>query len=379
MPKLHRASLALAFLVLTGCGGSRDATRTAARPPEPELDWAMLLPIETDAIIRVDLARIRRSPHRDSMLPVVEGMIGNAVSPGLQPRLGALLERTDEVLIALMPSEPPEMDEDVLVLARGRYGRDVLAQLQPTGATPSHLERRTIDGHEVHVETDGPLAGMGDERERALVQLRSDTVVVTDRTGRIEDLIARTRMRSDTPRWPPSLRELVQATGLERATLGLAVANRDLAEPMPGEPVPMSMAGIANADAAFDLELLVELHDPGLAAATAVLFDTIVHELGSSAEEHAFALRQLARSMRFETQGTRVHGTAHADATEAAQLVPGLMGLLRDGMLDGAMPPLGQELPTPVIHRGGRRASRDVFGASAVFGARARRGAYLGR
>ncbi len=334
MPKLGSAVRVLAIVTLTGslatglagCGAATPRAETT-RGPAP-LDFAMLLPIETDSLLRVDLARIRRSPHHEAMLPVVSAMVAGAVSPALRPSLASILERTDEVLVALMPGTSAAQGEDVMVLARGRYERDELNRLDAGARAldPGWLERRSVDGHLMRIETDG-------EQTTAAALLRPDTMVATDQVERLERLIARTRMPARAPRWPPALRTLMRDAGLERTALGVVMADRAMGSPV-GEPMAMSLVGTADVDDALELELLIELHDPGLAAAAAVLFSAVVHEVGQTTEPDAFALQQLARLARFETEGTRVRGTVRAEPPVADQLVPGLMGVLRVWILD---------------------------------------------
>ncbi len=76
--------------------------------------------------------------------------------------------------------------------------------------------------------------------------------------------------------------------------------------------------------------------------------EAMVQELAASAVGESFALGELAQLTRFEANGTRIRGSIHAEARSAQQLVPGLMGLLRDGFEEEAPPAIASPLPTPL-------------------------------
>lgn len=318
-------------LLALGCGGSAPSPRSAA-DAEPALDWALLLPIETDGLVRVDLARMRRSPHRASVQPVFDELLIEIAEPAMREGFAGLLARTDVVLVGLIPPDLG-MEDEVLVLARGRYRPDELARLERGGRAI------TVDGRRVVL---GPEGRSG----AALAQLRGDTLAMTATLDRMERLIARTRMPAGSPRWPPSLRALVEASRLEAATIGLALANRGVGGEE-GDIMAMTLAGTADVDGPLDVQLFVELGDPTLAAVATVFFEAMVDELSSSAVGESFALGELAELTTIEANGTRIRGSIHAEARAAQQLVPGLMGLLRDGF-EEEQPAIVSPLPTPI-------------------------------
>lgn len=324
-----RILLVLALFAL-GCGASAPSPQSAA-DAEPALDWALLLPIETDGLVRVDLARVRRSPHRASVQPVFDDLLIGMAQPAMREALGELLARTDVILVGLMPPELG-IEDEALILARGSYRPDEVARMRRAASSVD------VDGHRVWV---------GEEDGSAFAQLRGDTVAMTASLDRMERLIARTQMRSGPPRWPPALRALVEASDLERATIGLALANRGVA-PEEGDIMAMTLAGTADVDGPLDVQLFVELGDPTLAAVATVFFEAMVQELAASAVGESFALGELAQLTRFEANGTRIRGSIHAEARSAQQLVPGLMGLLRDGFEEEAPPAIASPLPTPL-------------------------------
>lgn len=324
--------LPILALLVVGCGASAPDPRSA-REREGALDWALLLPIETDGLVRVDLARVRRSPHRASVEPVFDDFLVEMAEPAMRQGFAELLTRTDVILVGLIPPATGVEDE-VLILARGTYRPDELASLPGEGRTV------TVEGHPVRIGRQGA-------QRTALVQLRPDTLAMTATIDRMEGLIARTRMASGPPRWPPSLRRLVAASRLEQATFGLALANRGVGGAQEGDIMAMTLAGTADVDGPLDVELLVELGDPALAAVATVFFEAMVHELSSSAVGESFALGGLAELTRIEANGTRVSGSIHAEPAAAQQLVPGLMGLLRDGF-EEEPPALVSPLPTPI-------------------------------
>lgn len=328
-------------LALAGCGAAASPPSAAPEAPAAArpLDWALLLPIETEGLVRLDLARMRRSSHRDALSPLVDELLSDTEDGGLRARLASLIDRTDLVLVALLPSESEDAEDEALVLARGEYAPDEIERLEAaSGGGSRALELR---GQRVWV-------GGDPEDTTALAQLRPDTLALTASPAQMERLIARTSMAGGAPRWPPSVRALVEATRLEQATFGVAFANRRMG-PDESEPLDISLAGIANADGPLDVEVLVEVGDATLAAAGAIFLEAMIGEIARSAEGESFALGGLARLARVEASGTRIRGSIHADEAEARQLVPGLMGLLRDGLRgDLEEPDLISPLPTPL-------------------------------
>lgn len=315
-------------LFALGCGAATPTSRVESA--DPALDWALLLPVETDGLVRVDLARVRRSPHRSSVQPVFDELLMEVAQPSMRDGLGGLLDRTDVVLLGLIPPATG-MGDEVIVLARGKYRPDEVSHMA------AGERAALVAGHQVWVQRDDGVA---------LAQLRPDTIAMTANFDRMQRLIARTRMPPGPPRWPPALRALVEAADLERSTIGIALANRGVAPE--GELMAMTMAGTADMDGALDIELFVELGDPTLAALATVFFEALLQELAASTEGEAFALGELAELTRFETVGTRIRGSIHAEPRRAEQLVPGLMGFLRDGFDEPEVPTLASPLaPTP--------------------------------
>lgn len=334
----HSMVCVLTLSLVLGCGAEHAAGPASSAGGEATpLDWALLLPLETDGLVQIDLARVRRSPYRDSLQPVFDALLGELAEPGMQRGFTSLLERTDLILVALVPSGGDE--DDLLILSRGRYEPDEVEKLE--ASTGARAQTVDVAGHRVWV-------GRNVADSTAIAQLRPNTLALTADLDAMQHLIARTRMAPTTRRWPPALRELLDETGLENATFGVALAHRSVGTEH-GEPVEMSLAGTADADGPFDLTLLVELGDPTLAAAATVFFQTLVQEMAQSARGESFALRGLAQLTRIETVGSRVHGTIHADQATAAQLVPGLMGLVRDALEEQPeAPSIISPLPTPI-------------------------------
>ncbi len=333
----------IAAACAAGCGGAASAgpsATTAAAQDERPLDWALLLPIETEGVVRLDLARMRRSPHNAALEPVLEEMLGDFADPGMRQGLADLIARTDVVLIALMP-EAPDREDEVMVLAHGDYAPDEIERLNAAAGDTESSRAIDVRGQRVWI-------GVDPEDTTAVAQLRPDTLAMTSDRDRMDRLIARTTMASNTPRWPPSLRPLIEASQLEGATFGLALANRRFG-PDGLEAMEISLAGTADADGPLDVQVIVEMGDPVMANAGAMFIEGMIRELAQSASGEAFALGSLARLARIQAEGTRIRGSIHADEMEARQLVPGLMGLLRDGMRDEVGDPdVISPLPTPL-------------------------------
>lgn len=337
--RMHHRSLSVlvSMILLAGCASSANGAGAATAGGEAlPLDWALLLPIETEGLVQIDLARMRRSPYHGSFQPIVQQLVGEATDAGLSRGIASLVDRTDLVMIALVPAE---QDDELVILARGRYRPDEVAQLEGAAAPEDRADVVDVSGHRVWV-------GRGDDAI-AVSQLQPSTVALTATLDRMQRLIARTRMAPTTRRWPPALRDLVEATNLENATLGIALAHRRLGVEN-GVPVEMSLAGTADADGPLDVTVLVELGDPTLAAATTVFFQGLIGELAQTSGE-SFGLGQLADLARFEAVGSRVHGAVHAEPDTAAQLVPGLLGLVRDGFVGPEeVPDVISPMPTPL-------------------------------
>jgi hypothetical protein len=345
----YRIVPALCAWLLASCGSAPTPAATAEEALRTAqvgtLDWALLLPIETEGLVWVDLSRMRRSPHHASLRPMVDELLGEVGDPRMRQGLSALVDRTDVVLIAMLPShhlEPgggEQEDVEVLILARGSYRSDEVEQLD--ALDPGHTQRLELRGQPVWVGSEG------DDRT-SMTQLTSDTLVVTESVERMERLLARVGMRGRSPRWPPAVRGLVEASGLEEATFGLALANRSFGDGGEDE-IPMSVAGRADVDGPLDVEVFVELGDASLATAAAVFLEGFVREIARSAEGESFALRGVAERVQIEARGTRIRGSLHAERADADQLIPGLMGLLRDGLGEAPMPSLDDNsMPIPL-------------------------------
>ncbi len=298
----------------------------------------MLLPIETEGLVRIDLSRMRQSPHRAVLQPVLDDLLSGVEDGGMRQGFASLLTRTNVVMIALLPSSG-DAEGEIMILANGSYDPDEIARLDASGSSADAGAVIERDGHRVWV-------GRDPDDRTAIVQLRPDTLALTGSMDQMELLLARTRMRGSSPRWPPSLRALVEATNLEQATFGLALANRSLGDEDEEEPLTMSLAGCADVDGPLDIEVLVEVGEPALAQMAAALVASMLEEMARSANAEAFALRRLAQLARIETSGSRILGSIHADRAAADELVPSLMGMLRQELSgDPDAPPFDPSMP----------------------------------
>jgi hypothetical protein len=339
------AALALALAQLSGCGGDPEATTRAEATAGDEveaqrpLDWAVLVPIETQGLIRVDLARLRRSPHHESIAPLFASMAGELGDRGLQESFASLLDRTDVVLLAMLPDVPGQ-DREVVVLARGDYRADEVEQLNAASEAPEASRPVEVRGQEVWVDRSG-------DDPIAFAQIRPGTLALTSSLERMDRLLARTRMEAGGPRWPPAVRELVEGASLDQATLSLVMAREGIGEGPEG--LSMSVAGRADVDGPLDVEVRLDFDSPAMATAAAVIFEGMVQQLAQAPQSPSLALRQLASLARIEARGTQVVGSLHADEATAAQLVPALVELLADGEEEGdGAPPNTPRAPAPL-------------------------------
>jgi hypothetical protein len=304
-------------------------------------------------------------------MPVLEVAVASAGSARTGAILEPLLDRAELVLVASSPrivgggasrldqdtatnDDVEELDDsELVVLVRGSLGANALARVgaslsassgprgsgaRGSGARGSGARgdspglrasgTRSIDGHAVWVTED-------EEGTTLVAQPRADTLVLAESVEAMRGMLARTRMTPGSPRWPPALRAVVEASRLERATFGLAIADRE-SEQRSREAPGVSIAGCMDAPGGFDVELLVEAGDPNLAASVAEMLEIALDELAEGERSDFFALARIAELAEVETRGTQVRGSVHASLDEARQLVPGLMGVLRDRMEERA-------------------------------------------
>jgi hypothetical protein len=332
MPK---AVLSL-FAFVLGCASLGGSPPPSSQRALPDYDWALLLPLEADGLVRLDLARLRRSPHRAAIEPLLAHLLGELADPSLEPAFSFLLERTDVALVALSPKVEGQRRELVL-LARGAYAEDELDRMErPEGARAARVE-----GIRVWV---GAMPG----EPTAIARLRPDVVAMTGSLESMRALVARTRMTPSSPRWPPALRPLVEGTGLEQATIGVAFANRSLGDGESG--LHMSVAGSADLDAALDLELMAELDDPALAQLGAAIFVALIEAVARSGMQTAPGARHIADLVRIETTGTRVRGTLHAERDEVYRLLPAILAMVTEDLAPQPPPLFDPYAPRPVSY-----------------------------
>ncbi|HJL15633.1 MAG TPA: hypothetical protein RMH99_08260, partial [Sandaracinaceae bacterium LLY-WYZ-13_1] len=339
-------SAALVATLLTACGdpatderpGDGQATAGGEEAAEAPLDWATLIPIETEGIVRIDLARLRRSPHHDALMPAFEGMSEELGDPGLREHFDSLIQRTEVVLLAMLP-ELPGREREMVVLARGDYRPDEIERLNAVSEAPEASVPVEVRGHEVWVDRD-PAEPI------ALAQIRPGTLALTSSLERMDRLLARTRMEASGPRWPPAIRGLVEDATLGEATLAIAMSRRSLGDDGPAG-LSMALAGRADLDGPLDVEVRLEFESPAMATAAAVIFEGLIERMARAPVGTGVALRQLVSLARIEARGTQVVGSLHADAATAEDLVPALVQLLSDG--DGPADEAPARPPTPPV------------------------------
>lgn len=321
---------ALLALSLVACGAAAPPAPVA--PPAPAaveaqavLDWATLLPIDTLGFLRIDLARLRRSSHRAALESLFDGLLEDIDDGALRQRLESVLERTELMLIAMVPSGE---ESEALLFARGAYHPDELERLDEH--SPERSVPIDVGGQRVWI------SGEADDTS-AMSLLSPDTLVFAGTRGHMEGVIARTRMASGSPRWPQSVRGLVEELDLEQATIGLAMARQDLAGGEGENALFASVVGRADLDGPLSIDVSVELDDPLTAMMMATVLDGMVQAAGRSAG--SMELRHLAELARIEAIGTRVSAALHADEETTGRMVPALIQLLRDEAPAGALSP----------------------------------------
>ncbi len=320
-----RATLVIVVLALAACGApARQVVEPVAPPPvraDEPLDWATLLPLDTLGFLRIDLERLRRSPHHAALEPLFRELLGEVEDDALRESFASVLERTDLMLVAILPAAAEDGEEELLLFARGDYRPDEIEQLD--ASAPERSVPIDVRGQRVWV------AGTpGDPT--TVSQLRPDTLVLTGTRAHMEGVIARTHMASGAPRWPRSVRGLIEELEIERATIGLAIARQSFGGDEEGDGLLVSIAGRADLDGPLSLDVTAELDDPSTAAMVAVIIEGMVRAVGSS--EDSLPLRHLAERARVEASGTRVRASVRADAETTGRAVPALIELFRDGV-----------------------------------------------
>lgn len=309
---MRRILLSLLALTVASCGAAPPDVRAPAAPvaeAQAPLDWAMLLPIDTNAVIRVDLARIRRSPYGDLLEAFVTRALDELRDEALRPAFEALFDRTDVVLAALGPSGE-HGDGSFILFARGAYRPDELERLWASSPESPLL----IEADELRVWSteSSDLAG-------AMTLLREDTLLLTDSVPRIHGVIARTRMASGAPRWPHPVRELAEDLDIEDATIGVLVGDQLPEDDGP----PLSLGGRADVDGPLDVDVRVSLqHEDVSATMLAATTGELLQAFTRRADGAPTALTELANIAEIEAHGSGVRVRIRADRETAGRLVP---------------------------------------------------------
>lgn len=343
------ATVSISALLLASCGGAPEqtSTPTTAGSEEPDssarLDWALLLPIDTEGIFRLDLARLRRSAHYPLLRPLLDAAfegLADLDDPNQVRILSSLVDRTDVILIGMLPEHEEGDDADVVVLLRGDYIANQIPQIMADLGEQDRSVEREIRGHTVWV-------GTRDSDPVTVAQPQRDTLVLTPDPESMESLLARMSMRSTSPRWPPAVRGQVESARLEEATVALVMASHRLGLD-PGGGLGLSLAGRADLDGPLDLEVHIRVADPEAAGAVATMLEAMIEgmtgALAQSPDAGASAIARLIRGARVQRAEGEVIASTHLDRAEADAVLPEIADYLRREMADDAP---AEAAPTP--------------------------------
>ncbi|MCC6876862.1 MAG: hypothetical protein IT378_21335 [Sandaracinaceae bacterium] len=289
------------------------ATRTAPPAEAVTTDWALLLPLDTQAILRVDLARIRASRHRAALATLLVPLVQSVRQDASAERITELVDRTDTLLLAMVPDERGE--DDALIFVAGGVTLEELAG----AAYGSEARRERIDGHDAFVGPDGACAA----------RLAPEQLVMASSVSMLRATLARTRMRSTGARWPRPLRAAAAQADVEGATFGAIVGSIPLDEMAPGGG---SIAGALGADLDDALELRASLHAPD--EQTAALFAMGVEMLLGTIGSEGPALRALVDAARVRVDGSTVRVEATLDAERTQEILPALIDAVRAALAE---------------------------------------------
>lgn len=324
-PRYWPAAIWPAVLLL-GCGGTSpdpasptEAPREVAagdevQAPAAPLDPLALLPPDAMAVVDVDVASIRSSPHGERLL----AWIGDAFDdPATAQLMRDLAKRTHRLVLGLTPGEGTGDGLQGVLVARGDLDPDALPELVPEGAT---VELDATTGRAVHMH-----------RDVAATALDDGTWLFAN-GARMEPALQRAHQRpSDQgPLDDPDLAAMAERVGLG----GPGITAVSHVSPALQEQIgddryfarataeSLQVLGVAiRMEGGVDLELVAETSDADSARALTARALELTRWASSHAVIGLLGLRPLFDGVRMRTDDARAVLMLHLDDAYVADLL----------------------------------------------------------
>jgi len=299
MTRLRSLCAVLVLCPILGCGGATpraegpDELVSTERPSDP----VEMLPSDTFAVLRVDVAQIRRSPYYGTISEWL-AQVGEMANQDADSdnddfeRLVQILDRTDVAFVGTVPGPSEDADPDILVVMRGTYREGELERFV--------RGQETFQGHRQTVRTE-----VRGERQ-VLVGEETSATAIDDHTWliatgrRLDEMIARAEGRGGaTPRSSDTFRAMAERVGFDRSALALVAEATPWLKRALAEDASATEAAFVNALVSFGARLTLSDGLDGLAIAetTSELVATAI------VEEAESGLRDLSGQMMVAAVG----------------------------------------------------------------------------
>lgn len=347
-PRATAPWLALALLptLALGCGGSStDPARSTDAPgdvavggespvPEAPLDPLTLLPSDAVAVVDVDVASLRDSPHAERLLAWMADMLDD---PSTARLVRDLLERTHHLVIGLTPPGGSGAELQGVLVARGDLDSEALPELVPDGAT---VELDAETGRAVHLH------------ENVAATALDDGTWLFASGDRIGPALERAHQRpvDGGPLADPDLAAMAERVGLggpgitvvAHASAGIRDRMGDDRYFARSTAEALRVLGVAiRMEGGVDVELVAETRDADSARALAARALELTRWAGSHAVVGLMGLRPLFDGARIRSDDTRAILMLHLEDAFVAEL------LSRAEMLSGRLQELGTQEGAP--------------------------------
>jgi hypothetical protein len=333
------------LLLLAGCGGSGPGTPEAPEGTDTPavggdiparaapLDPLALLPEHAFAVVDVDVASLKASPHADQLLSWLAGTLEDMVH---EQRARELLQQTDHLLLGLVA--PADDDEDaepgMVLVVRGHLDGDQLPHLLPDGST---VERDPATGRTIRLLYPEFAAAVIDDE----TWLFTTPALMAPALQRAEGVV-----RGRGPLTDPALAAMADRVGFGGASV-TAVAHvlPDLRAEIGDDRYftranaeAMRVLGVRlELERGLDVELVADTTDAASARALAARTLELTRWASSHAIVGLLGLSPLFKGVRARSDGPQAVLMLHLDDAYVAQL------LSRAEALVGRLGTLGSE------------------------------------
>ena len=321
---------------VVACGGSANvssaettANAVDVQPAAPTVAPTDYLPSDTYLTVDVDVARLRASPHYESLLDVAKSM--EEVEEAKAAALETFIENTSHVVVTGVPRTSGNGGDVGVMLFEGDYepGQPE-ATLRILVRSPQELRESQLAGHHVIDAGSGMLAQI-DERHWLLGP-----------SDQVKNLI-QTPPGAFSAQQDPAWREAEGWLQRPRAAvtlraLGTPSLRADLTRDSPMDAA--SSRSVRAAAASFDLEqdAFVEamflMDDPAVAANVVQSLQSMINALGQNVFVRMMGLSRVLETVTLAAEGTAAGGRAQIPEDEVRRLlglVPNALQMRRSG------------------------------------------------